>query len=370
MLPRDPLFDLAIRSGGQVVASCDVLKQGVPVLRGVPLGAGRVNLDRGQFCRRSCDITVSDPALIPYLAADPLQPWGNEVRLWRGVLLPDNRVYSVPVGTFVIWKSEFDDPFAGIKITGYDRAKLIQQARFLYPRNVADGSLISRLRTLALEAVPWADFSSIGLADGYAGAVTYDKQRDQACSDIATALGAEFYSDPWGVLTVAPVPDPQGDPAWVIDASDVLISATRTSSRDNLYNAVKATSSTAGVTDAPTAVVTDDDPWSPTYFGGQSLLTGATFGQAPYFFDSPLLTTDAQCATAARAILRDVVGLQQSIAVNTAVQPALEPGDVIGVRFPDGTIATHIAESWSIDMTAGASMQLETRTTNYELAAQ
>lgn len=363
MLNRDPLFDQQIRAGATPVVRCDVLANGVPVLTGVPVSAATVSLDRGQFVRRTCDVAVPDPALIPYVATDPLQPWGKELRLWRGVVLPDGRESVVPVGTFVIWATEFDDPFGGVKITGYDRAKLIQQARFLYPRTVPAGSLVSRLRTLALEAVPWAGFAST-VGDATAGAVTYDKQRDQACTDIATALGAEFYADPWGVLTLGPIPDPQGAVVWQMDSADAVVSATRTATRDGVYNAVVATSSTSGVDTPVSAIVTDDDPWSPTYFGGVSLLTGTEFGQSPYFFDSPLLTTVGQCRTAAAGILRDTIGLQQTVQVTSMMQPALEPGDVIGIRFPDGAFQHHVAESWELDL-AGGGMQVQTRSTTY-----
>lgn len=374
MQARSQFFDQAVRDGGRVVARADVLAQGLTTVPGIAISAGSVRADRAGFVRRSATVTVAAPALVPRLATDLLAPYGSEVRLWRGVVLPDGSEEVLCVGTFVIWDAEDSQPFDGARIAGYDRMKLVEQARFLYPRTMGEGSITGRLQQLLTEAVPWAGALNVraGVVDRAAGQVTYDESRADAVRDMAASLGAECYCDPLGTFQLAPIPDPTGPVDWLLDAGDggALTGARRKLSRDGVYNAVVAKGTGTGLESAPISVPAyDDDPWSPTYALGPSLLTGRAFGLSPMFYASPLLASQEQADMAARSRLRDVTGLQRSVSVDGIVQPALEPGDIIGIRSGAG-VEQHLAESFAIDLgAASGSMRIDTRTTSYRLAS-
>jgi hypothetical protein len=371
MLARSAFFDQAIRDGGRVVARCDVLAQGVAVSAGIAVSAGQVRADRSGFARRSGTVTVADPTLVPAAATDLLAPYGSELRLWRGVVLPDGTEEALCIGTLVVWEAESGYPFDGVKVTGYDRMKLVEQARFLYPRTLGEGSVITRLQTLLTEAVPWAGALNIhaGISDAYAGQVTYDESRADAVRDMAAALGGEVFCDPFGTFQLAPIPDPSGPVNWLIDSGSALVGLRRKLSRDGVYNAVVARGTGTSLDAPPVSVPAyDDDPYSPTYALGVSRLTGRAFGVSPTFLSSPLIADVDQANKAARSRLRDITGLQRSVSVQGIMQPALEPGDIVGI-YDDATTEQHLAEGFSIDMAAGGgAMQIDTRTTSYRLS--
>jgi hypothetical protein len=366
MQARDPYFDQAVLDGANVRVRCDVLRNGVPVGT-IPLTAGSVKADRGQRIRRSCDVTVADESLIPADATGLLAPYGAELRLWRGVELPDGRDGLVPVGTFVIWTATSASPFGGLKIVAYDRMKLVEQAGFLYPRSFPEGSLLARIRQLITEAVPTATIMvDEAVTDAYVGPATYDagsSQRVDVLAKAATALGAELFCDPMGIFVLQPIPDPYGPVDWQMFSGVGLVSVARSMSREGVYNVVVAQGQSTGTAPAPISQpASDDDEWSPTYAGGVSKLTGQTFGQATYSYSSPLLRSDEQANLAARSLLRDVVGQQKTVQITGLVQPALEPGDVIGL---DGT-EQHLVESFNLDLSPAASgMTVQTRSTRY-----
>ena len=62
---------------------------------------GSVTVDRSQAIRRTCTVTVADPALIPRTPADQLATYGARLRISRGVEYGNpGDVELVPLGVF------------------------------------------------------------------------------------------------------------------------------------------------------------------------------------------------------------------------------------------------------------------------------
>ncbi|MYR29814.1 DUF5047 domain-containing protein, partial [Streptomyces sp. SID4945] len=61
---------------------------------------GSVQVDRAQAIRRTCTVTLPDPALIPRTAADQLATYGARLRLARGVEYGYGPPELVPLGVF------------------------------------------------------------------------------------------------------------------------------------------------------------------------------------------------------------------------------------------------------------------------------
>ena len=57
----------------------------VVVVSNLPIKGGSVTVDAGSEIRYTGSITVSDIALLPKLPTDPLAPYGNRVRIRRGL---------------------------------------------------------------------------------------------------------------------------------------------------------------------------------------------------------------------------------------------------------------------------------------------
>jgi hypothetical protein len=180
--------------------------------------------------------------------------------------------------------------------------------------------------------------------------------------DLLTALGKVGYWRYDGVFRVETPPAITGDPAWTIDAgaNGVLVQMSRGLTREGVYNAVVATGEGSDTIAPARAVVYNLDPGSPTYYNG-------TFGPVPRFYSSPFITTDAQAASAAASILRQQLGLPYQVELSSIANPALEPYDVIGVKYPQTsrsrtmTVETHVVDEATIPLVANVPVTLQTR---------
>lgn len=61
---------------------------------------GSVTIDRKSACRRTCTVTVADPALIPTTAGDKAALYGATLRISRGIQYSDGAREMVPLGIF------------------------------------------------------------------------------------------------------------------------------------------------------------------------------------------------------------------------------------------------------------------------------
>ena len=137
--------------------------------------------------------------------------------------------------------------------------------------------------------------------------------------------GYDLNFDGNGVARAQPVPDPATTQA-VFDygegETNLVLNADVSGTLERTYNGVIASGEGTDISTPVRALVWDEDPTSPTYY-----LSG--FGQAPYFYSSPQLTTVNQCEIAASTILARVKGRAQGLTWSSVVNPALEPLDVV-----------------------------------------
>ena len=102
------------------------------------------------------------------------------------------------------------------------------------------------------------------------------------------------------------------------------------------------------------ALVTDDDPASPTYWGGP-------FGKVARVDNSTAVQTVEQAELAAAEILNSQLGLSRSLQLTSAPNPALEAGDVVTVVFPDDRTEQHLIDTVTVGLGPTAATSLETR---------
>ncbi len=364
MQPRSAVFDATVAGPHRLVVRADILRQGKVVTQGLPVTAGSVTANRTQLSRRTCTVTVADQAYAPTGAAgDLLAPYGNEIRLWRGAVTV-NGPELICVGTFGIRSVTFDDgAFKGIGVTGIDRCKRLEETRFPFPRtSPAAASAVGQIKALLREVVSWADVRvDQDVIDVTLPQVTWPQNRAQAVIDLASSLGCEVFADPYGDFVLQPQPSPNDPPVYTVTGGPggVLIGARHDLTRDQVFNGIVARGSTtaAGGASIVSDLITDDDPTSPTWWGGP-------FGQVVGFYDSALFVDKEQANNAARAMLVNNTGAARSINYSTAVNPALEPGDVVQVIHPDtGVAERHLQDSITIPLDAAGVMTAQTRST-------
>lgn len=367
MQPRSPFFDRTIAGPHTLLVAADILSGGQVIASGLPLApTGQVAGNRSQFARRTCTAVFADPSLKPTGSpGDLLAPYGNEIRLWRGAITPAGNEL-IPLGTFGIRTVEFDDAgdWAGITVTGIDRCKRLQETRFPYPRSSdVQFSAIEQVRALIWEVLPDADIAvDPALVDVTMPQATWPENRDQAITDIMTALGGELFCDPLGGFVLQPVPSPADPPAFTVTGGTggVLVKARHSLTRDGTYNGVIARSSTTSASTVPIVsdLIVDDDPTSPTYWNKDG------FGQIVGFYDSSLLTSTAQANIAARALLLNRIGAARALNYSQAVNPAISEGDVGAVVNPEtGATEWHLHDQITIPLDAKGVMTAQTRST-------
>jgi hypothetical protein len=312
---------------------------------------GSVTVDRSQQCRRTCSMTVPDPALIPRTPADKLSVYGARLRISRGVQVGAYREL-VPVGVFRIDSVEGDVDDGPVTIQGRSLECVVSDDKFTAPYR-ASGTAVGAITALIQRTIPDAAVTTAStVMDAAIGARTFDVEGDpwEAVTELAAALGAEVYCDADGTFVISDLPDLlTTPPAWTVSVGDggAYISAARGMTADGVFNGVLARGENTESNTAPvSALVVDSDSGSPTYWDGP-------FGHRPMFYSSSTLITTAQCTAAASLKLRAAQAPNATASLTAMANPALEPGDVLRVVYMDGTAELHQVHSFPVNLTSG-----------------
>lgn len=333
----------------------------------VPIVDGTVTLDQRAATRGRLDLTLapddtSDIELVPDSPTALLAPYGNEIQVSRGITYPDGTSELVSLGIFRIEDTETVDTAAGqqVRVTGMDRSKILIDARFEEPYQVASGTNYAT----AIEDVLTAGYPTIETSFTATSRTTplliaqEGDDRWAFAQQMAQAIGMDLYFDGDGVCVLVPSSTLSSGSA-VIDLVEgeggVLLDASRRWSRQSTFNRVIATGENTGEGAPARGIATDDNASSPTYYYGP-------FGRVPRFYASPFLTTDAQAEDAAAAILARELGTTQQVSFGAIVNPALEPGDVARItRARSGIDEDHVIDALTIPLSAGGVMTGSTR---------
>ncbi|TXS19578.1 DUF5047 domain-containing protein [Streptomyces sp. ms191] len=313
--------------------------------------SGSVPVDRGSQCRRTCAVTVTDPSIIPRTAADKIATYGARLRLSRGVSYSDGTQELVPLGVFRVDEVSGDVDDGPVSINGKSLECIVQDDKFTTPYR-ASGTAVAAITALIQRSIP--DAVVINLAtDASIGPRTWDVEADPwaAAVELAAAIGAEVYCDANGDFVIAELPDlSTATPVWTISAGEggAYVSANRGMTADGVYNGVLARGENTETNTAPvSSLVVDNDSGSPTYWSGP-------FGHRPKFYTSSTLTTTNACTAAATLLLRASQAPNASADISSLPNPALEPGDVVRVTYPDGSKELHQVARFTVALGGGA----------------
>ncbi|MEU1663546.1 DUF5047 domain-containing protein [Streptomyces sparsogenes] len=356
MYPVSSRFLAALTESHQIATEV-VLFRADGRVETLPHTGGSVTVDRGQATRRTCSVTVADTALIPLTASDKLSVYGSQLRISRGVHYADGSREMVPVGLFRIDQVSGDVDEGPVTISGKSLEAVVADDKFTTPTKVS-GTAVGAVTSLIQASLPAATVVNRA-TDAAIGPRTYDIEGDRwaAIAECAAAIGAEVYTDADGVFVISELPDLLAvPPVWTVSAGEggAYISANRGMSLDGVYNGVLAKGENTEA-DAPpvSALVVDDDPTSPTYWSGP-------FGHRPAFYSSATLTSINACTSAATLKLRAAKAPNASADITSLPNPALEPGDVIRVLYPDGTKELHQIQSFTVPLDTSGTFTLET----------
>ena len=293
---------------------------------------GNVTFDETQVVRSKCDLTFAVPDRVP---TGVLSPADLDVTGWRldvGVVVAaGSGDLTIPLGLFVVYDlEEGDDAGHTIQITGLDVTALIRDAELESPYVVAAGNDYG---TEIAALIDDADVPAVIPSSGFTTPLLVFEEGDnrlQHAQEMALAVGWELLADSNGVIIARAVAGAQADSVWsFVEGPGCLMTAlSKTRTRDGVKNIVIVTGQPAGTTAPVRGVAYDDDPKSPTYVTATA--TGP-FGRAPRHERSQLVTTDAQAAAMAEALLAQSKGIGTGLQIDAVPCHALEPGDPIRV---------------------------------------
>lgn len=348
------------------VVRVDAFREGRLIHESLPVTGGQVTITAGQSIRSTVTVSVTDGdsedrpggSLVPRAPGDVLHPLsGTELRVSAGFQLAQ-RVELVSLGRYMVIGAAGDpikwsvyarpagSPVAVMEpvtttVECADYARKIQDDRFMAVEQPKAASVGAELARILRGVVPFA------LPDGVPSVpvpsdITYEADRLDAAQKLADVLDMDLILRPDGVATLQP--RGIGAAVWDINAGDegVLVSHSWNVTRDGFYNAVVVTGadSAAGLPIRATAVLSD----GPHRFGGPA-------GRIPFYFNSPVITTQAAAAAAAGTRLNSLLRARtQEVTVECAWNPALEVGDTVRIIAPNGgRVAGRVVQaSWPL----------------------
>ena len=311
----------------------------------LPLVDGSVSVDSSQFVRRSADLsfveeTSSARTALGKILARP----GVEVRVWRGARLGASSQF-IPVHWGVAGVPKVSWPSHAVTMSSPDLFMRVARDRFPGPRQSRAGMTVAQqIEVLVRESIPWllgfddqsSDFTAVN-------DVTWDRDRNAAVDDLATAIGCEVFLRPDGFVVLRRLPTFLGIPTWRVSPGRNLVQADVETDWSGVRNHVVAYSDRADGT-ALWGESLDTDPTSPTYvYGALGRITG--------FYASSLFTTSAQCVTAAAAIRSRTQGAQVTVSYEMQAHPGVEARDRHDVTV-NGTIHRIVLDSFRLQLTS------------------
>lgn len=335
----DP-FGRAIRSGVTISYTIDASRDGVPVAGALgmePVG-GNWDDDANRDGRRSLSLELAPkPGLFGLLA-----PTGTILTPTCHVTYSGTTV-TLPCGVYDVDSENSGEVGGTLRIQAPDKWARIKRARFGRPKNSTPAALVrNQIASLITEAtgevVTVTSTSTVTV-----GRQLWERDLDKTIVALAKSAGIWVFYDRNGVPTVADLPTLGTTADWTIDSgtattNGVLTSVDRERNRERTYNVVVvSTSRTDGVAPFEPVVLWDNDPDSPTFAGLTHPFDDPNpgpFGVVPYFYDSPLLRTTGQAATAGLKILHRVVGLASQVNLGSVPNPAIDALDVLDVAPP------------------------------------
>jgi len=329
---------------------------------------GSVEVKAKSAIRRTCSVTLTTTrelnSLVPDNDFDLLTPFGNELRLFRGIQFDDGSVEYVPLGVFVIIDVVIQDTNDGVQIilAGDDRSLIVSRNKWTEPYQMVNGSLEDSLADLLRDRYPDAQTNFTATNVTINQVVLGTERNNDPWKDaveISELVGYDLFFDANGIVQLAPFPTLDGSTIvanFKEGEETTILDLNRTISTRETYNGVIYIIEGAEVPVPIRVEVFDEDSTSPTYRFGK-------FGEVPIFVNSNLLRTESEAIIAASSLLNLYIGAQETISWNSLVDPTLDVQDVVYIKAEGAKVdRVVIIDSLSIPLTPEASMSAVART--------
>ena len=367
MYPSSAAFKAAVRTNHIVVSKAEVWASDQK-LQEINISDGNVKIDSGSAVRRTCEVTLvtsrESNNLVPDNDFDLLTPFGNELRLFRGVQYVDGTEEYVPLGVFVITEVSISDSNEGvnIKLTGEDKSIRVARAKWTQPYQMTNGTLEASLTALLKTRYPDIEVSfpttNVTINQVLLGAEN-DNNPWKDAVEIAELVGFDLFFDQNGVVQMKQFPTLDGSVVVALFTEGdgtTITQLNRTISTKETFNGVIYTIEGSDVALPIRVEAWDEDSSSPTYRYG-------VFGQVPTFIETNLLSSESEAIRAALSLLNTYIGSQEVVNWDSLVDPSLDVQDVVYVKSNGAKIdRLVIIDTLDIPLTPEGSMSANART--------
>jgi hypothetical protein len=344
---------LAVVQGSYTMAMrAESWLDGELVADGIPIADGSESRDRSLSVPEQISLTIPrrgggydwDPGIDP---EHPLAAYGQMLRIDCGVDVGGTTEW-INRGWFLITESGSDGDTVSVSCQGL--LTLIDEAKLISPFQPSSTDTLGTIIRGLIEPALTVSFDG-SLTDRTPPlGLQWDSDRLAAVTEVLNAWGAEATVTADGYLFVEPVSD-AGSPVLAITddrATGTVVRWQGSTSRDGAFNVVVAQGEDSNGNQLQ-GVAYDGLGDSPYRYGGPfSPLP------VPYNYQSSLLTTVAQCRTAAAAQLK-LLRRQafRRLAVTMVPHPGLIPGDIVSVTGAGLTNASCVIEALSLPYSPG-----------------
>ncbi len=293
-----------------------------------------------------------------------LTPFGNRIRVVRGITYGDGSRVSFPVFYGRIEQVQMARS-GQVSVAATDLAADVVDAQFETPQSSIPANTISvEFRRLVQDALADAAFGTSDLTASKIPPLAWQNDRAQALDDMSATVAMLWYplADGSFVQRLVPWTKP-GQVAQVAFADGSNAAAgvnngiadwTVTVSRTGVYNSVVFASERQDGTAPAFATVRDLSASSPTYYLGD-------FGRKPFLIQNQAALTQSQCVQAARSILNASVAITQVWdPVSIVPDASLELGDLIAVTA-EGAASTQVVVGFTLPLRETGDMSLNLR---------
>jgi hypothetical protein len=298
---------------------------------------------------------VVDQSLYSFEPGDLLAPYGNRLRITRGIQFADgNRDYSWIIFTGRI-QQPILNPSGTVSVPASDRALDVADAGFTAPTSSQPGSTVSaEFVRLISDALPDAVFGASDIFDQTVPLLTWDSDRAGALEEMSTTVGAFWYALADGSFV-------QRRYAWTVAGAPVvtlrdgiggLLQASPSRDRESVWNSIGVSAERADGTTPVYALAEDLNPESATYVLGP-------FGRRHKRIRLQTPQTQGSAQTAANDYLRRSVGLFQTFRWTQTVDAAMELGDVVAIEAYDRLPVVQVVSGFAIPLTPGGFMSVQ-----------
>lgn len=317
---------------------------------------GSVRCSLNSRVTRSLSCTVPEE-FYPDEDSDFLAPYGNHLRVYRGIEHGDGTVDEFPI---------FRGPIRSIAPNGDGRATLraedlagdVVAASFANPQVAQVGSLVlDEFERLVSDAVPDAEFGTHSDLVEIVPPLNYDYDRGNALDQLAKASSSFWYALADGRFVFRRVPWTVASPPLVTLTSGTggtLLRAYPIRDSANLTNVVTVTSERADGSAPLSWTARDDDPTSPTYYLGP-------YGVKARQVKLSTATSSSQVKSAAETFLRAALARTEGWQAQCVADGSLELGDTLGLAYRGREGVVQVVVAIDMPMLPTANMGLTMR---------